>query len=285
MIVEFLFSIILSFGLLTVETRQASTYREYNLTLAFASNSSSIVLINNQLPGPTIRANLHDIIVVRVHNALNTDEELSVHFHGIHQQKTPQMDGVAFFTQMPIVRGQTFTYSFDAYPAGTHFYHSHSGLQFTTAFGALIVDDPDQNWNATEVPSGPILFSDQWSGIDRIVQETDILRSPFKWIGEPTNLLINGRSDYVLTVEPSTTYLLRLIGATTLSTIVFGIAEHSMTIVEVDGRLIKPKANVTSIEIASGQRYAVIIETKARLSGVFLMQASIRWRAQPANSR
>ena len=123
--------------------------------------------------------------------------------------------------------------------------------------------------------SGFVLFSDQWSGIDCIAQETDLLKSPFKWIGEPTHLLINCRRDSVLTVEPRTTYLFGLIGATTLSTIVFGIAEHSMTVIEVDSRLIQPKAGVKSIDIASGQRYAVIIETKPRLSVVFLMQASI----------
>ena len=35
-----------------------------------------------------------------------------------------------------------------------------------------------------------------------------------------------------------------------------------MTVVEVDGKLIIPKRNMTSIEIASGQRYAVMIQTK-----------------------
>ena len=129
---------------------------EYNFTIAYANNSSSVLLVNNQFPGPIIRANVHDIIIVHVHNALQTMEEVTIHFHGILQRQTPQMDGVAFVTQMPIPSGQTFTHVFYAYPAGTHFYHSHAGLQSVTAFGALIVDDPERPWEVAEVSSGPI---------------------------------------------------------------------------------------------------------------------------------
>jgi L-ascorbate oxidase len=73
---------------------------------------------------------------------------------------------------------------------------------------------------------------------------------------------MNGKKNYVLNLDPGQTYLLRLIGATSLSTLVFGIDQHPMTVVEVDGKLVVPKRNLASIEIASGQRYAVIIETK-----------------------
>jgi hypothetical protein len=258
---------------------------EYNFTIAYANNSTSVLLVNNQFPGPMIRANVHDKIIVHIHNALHTMEEVTIHFHGILQQQTPQMDGVGFVTQMPIPSQRTFTYVFYAYPAGTHLYHSHAGLQSVTAFGALIIDDPLRPWEAAEAPSGPIALSDHWEGIDRLQQEEGLLASPFKWEGEPSTLLINGQRNYVLTLDPGNTYLLRLIGATSLSTVVFGINEHPMTVVEVDGKLVRPRYNMTSIEIASGQRYAVMIETKNQLYGVFAMQASIRWRMTTANSR
>jgi FtsP/CotA-like multicopper oxidase with cupredoxin domain len=195
------------------------------------------------------------------------------------------MDGAGFITQMPISSGQTFTYAFIAYPAGTHMYHSHTGLQSVTAFGAFIVDDPQRPWGVAEVPSGPIALSDEWVGVNRLTQEEGLLASPFKWEGEPSNILMNGQTNYVLNLHPDQTYLLRLIGATSLSTLVFGIDQHPMTVVEVDGKLVVPKRNVASIEIASGQRYAVMIETKTRLGGVYAMQASIRWRVATANSR
>ena len=251
----------------------------YHLNVSYADNSSTTVLINNQMPAPLIEAELNDIIVVHVTNNLPESERLTIHFHGLFVRETPQMDGVAYITQMPIESRHSFTYVIRAYPAGTYFYHSHAGLQAVTAFGPLIIHDRRNSWNGiSEISSEPLLFSDLWFSPDRLTQERDLLASPFVWQGEPTYLLINGKRDFVLTVQPDTTYLLRLIGATTLSTVVFGIDQHPMTVVEVDGTMIIPKENVTSIELSSGQRYAVTIQAKTQSSGIFLMQLSIRWR-------
>jgi L-ascorbate oxidase len=257
----------------------------YHFNVTYAENSSSIILINNQIPGPLIEAELNDIIIVHVKNNLQSNEKLTIHFHGMLQQQTPQMDGVPFVTQIPIENQQTFSYVFHAYPAGTYFYHSHVGLQAITAFGGLIVHDRRRPWNIPEVPSGPLMFSDTWLSPDRLTQEHNLISPHFIWEGEPTYLLINGERDFVLTVDPNKQYLLRLIGATTLSTVVFGIDEHPMTVVEVDGTLIKPKQNVQSIEIASGQRYGVIIQTKKKASRIYLMQLVIRWREISNGSR
>lgn len=257
----------------------------FYLNVSYAENSSSIVLINNQMPGPLIEAELNDILVIHVTNYLPESERLAIHFHGMLFQQTPQMDGVSYITQMPIESQHSFTYVFRAYPAGTYFYHSHAGLQSVTAFGSLIVYNRQKPWNLTEAPSGPLLFSDLWFEPDRLTQEHNLLASPFIWQGEPTYLLINGKRDFVLTLDPDRKYLLRLIGATTLSTIVFSIDKHPMTIVEVDGTLIKPKENVESIEISSGQRYAVTIQTKTQSTGIFIMQLAVRWRASLNTSR
>ena len=259
--------------------------REYTLTVSYAENSSSIVLLNAQSPGPLLEAELNEIVVVHVKNDLTSDEELTIHFHGMLMRQTPQMDGVAYVTQMPIPRGEQFTYVIRAYPAGTYFYHSHSGLQAVTAFGPLLVHDRRRAWPWRELPAGPLLFSDQWQRVDRPRQEEDLLASPFTWEDEPTRLLINGRRNFSVTVEGGTKYLLRLIGATSLSTVVFGIAEHPLTVVEVDGTPVRAKSNLTSIEISSGQRYAVLIETKKQTSGAFLMEIAIRWRSKLLNSR
>lgn len=268
-----------------VESADQNNRVVYYLNVSYAANSSSIVLINNQVPGPLIECDLNDILIIHIQNNLPPDERLSMHFHGMLVPGTPQMDGVSYVSQMPIESQHSFTHVFHAYPAGTHFYHSHAGLQSVTAFGPLIVHDRKRPWNIPEVASGPLLFSDLWFHPDRLTQEEGLLASPFVWQGEPTYLLINGIRDFVLTVDPDKRYLLRLIGATTLSTVVFSIDQHPMTIVEVDGTLIKPKENVTSVEISSGQRYAVIIETKSQANEVFLMQLAIRWRAANNDSK
>jgi FtsP/CotA-like multicopper oxidase with cupredoxin domain len=279
--------LLLFLGILSLTNSVAIVNRRvvYNLIVSYAINSSSIVLINNEMPGPLIEAELNDILVIHVTNYLPASERLVIHFHGMLVQQTPQMDGVAYVTQMPIESQRSFTYVFRAYPSGTYFYHSHAGLQSATAFGPLIIHDRQKPWNISEVSSGPLLFSDLWFKPDRLTQEQGLLASPFVWQGEPTYLLINGKRDFILTVDPDKKYLLRLIGSTTLSTVVFGIDEHPMTVVEVDGTLIKPKENISSIELSSGQRYAVIIETKTQSKGIFLMQLSIRWRTLVTGSK
>lgn len=53
----------------------------------------------------------------------------SIHWHGIHQYKTPHMDGVPHITQYPITPGQAFRYKFEVDHHGTHYYHSHTDHQ------------------------------------------------------------------------------------------------------------------------------------------------------------
>lgn len=283
--VYFILTILSILSLSTADRDVNARRLVYYLNVSYALNSSSIVVINNQIPAPLIEAEVNDILIVHVTNNLPDSEKLSIHFHGMSFRETPQMDGVSYVTQMAIDSQSSFTYVFRAYPAGTYFYHSHAGLQSVTAFGPLIVHNREKPWPMSEVSTGPIMFSDLWTTPDRLTQEHNLLASPFIWQGEPTYLLINGKRDFVLTVQPNRKYLLRLISATTLSTVVFGIDQHLMTVVEVDGTLIKPKENVRSIELSSGQRYGVIIETKKQSTAIFLMQLAIRWRAANNGSR
>src|SRR5262245_44343058 len=106
------------------------------------AKKGGMILVNDSLPGPTIRAREGDTIVVRVRNAL--PEGTTIHWHGMTQLGTWQMDGVANVSQEPIPPGQTFEYRFKAEPAGTHLWHSHTGVQYGEGmFGLLIVDAVD----------------------------------------------------------------------------------------------------------------------------------------------
>src|SRR5262245_27178206 len=106
------------------------------------AKKGGMILVNDSLPGPTIRAREGDTIVVRVRNAL--PEGTTIHWHGMTQLGTWQMDGVANVSQEPIPPGQTFEYRFKAEPAGTHLWHSHTGVQYGEGmFGMLIVDAVD----------------------------------------------------------------------------------------------------------------------------------------------
>ena len=52
------------------------------------------------------------------------------HWHGISQNGTNYVDGVAFVTQCPIAQNDSFLHTFEAQnQAGTYWYHSHYSTQ------------------------------------------------------------------------------------------------------------------------------------------------------------
>jgi FtsP/CotA-like multicopper oxidase with cupredoxin domain len=119
---------------------------EYELSVANREaepdgRSRRISCYNGQLPGPLIRARLGQKLRIKVVNHLSTPT--SVHWHGLHQPGTWQMDGVDQVSHAPIPPGETFVYEFTATPAGTHWYHSHVGVQYGNGlFGPLVIDEP-----------------------------------------------------------------------------------------------------------------------------------------------
>ena len=99
----------------------------------------SVITVNDRMPGPMLLVTEGQKVVVDVHNWL-ANEGVTIHWHGVHQQGTPWMDGVGFLSQAPITPGSVFRYMFIANPAGTHWYHSHVGTQRVDGcFGAFIV--------------------------------------------------------------------------------------------------------------------------------------------------
>jgi FtsP/CotA-like multicopper oxidase with cupredoxin domain len=100
---------------------------------------------NGQVPGPTLRVTEGDVIRINFTNGQR-------HAHTIHphlKNVDPAMDGIPQTGPGVIDQGDTYTYEWNAQPAGVHFYHCHSlplkehihrGL-----YGALIVDpDPER---------------------------------------------------------------------------------------------------------------------------------------------
>ncbi len=94
-------------------------------------------LINDSLPGPTLRFRDGDTVTVRVTN--NLAESSSMHWHGVLVPAA--MDGVPGLSYDGIGPGETFVYRFSIHQTGTYWYHSHSGLQEQTGiYGAIVIE-------------------------------------------------------------------------------------------------------------------------------------------------
>ncbi len=96
---------------------------------------------NGTVPGPMIRAQLGDRVIVHFKNSL--PEATTMHWHGLRVPN--DMDGAPGVTQPPVESGGEFRYEFELRDAGTYWYHPHldSAAQVGRGlYGAFIVEDP-----------------------------------------------------------------------------------------------------------------------------------------------
>lgn len=120
---------------------RACYYCPYNYTDCLRENCifadgklKSIEVVNKLLPGPPIQVCKGDTVVVNLQNLMRSERVTSIHWHGIKQHGTPNMDGVGMVTQWPVLPMTSFQYRFTANDVGTHFWHSHSGVQRSVRF-------------------------------------------------------------------------------------------------------------------------------------------------------
>lgn len=102
---------------------------DFNVTWVTANPDGladrKVVGINGQWPLPVIEVDKGDRLIVNMYNGLG-DKSTSIHFHGMFQNGTNDMDGAAMVTQCPIPPGSSFTYNFTVNEHGTYWYHCHT---------------------------------------------------------------------------------------------------------------------------------------------------------------
>ncbi len=232
---------------------------------------------NGQLPGPVIRAREGDRLRVRVVN--NLAVPTSIHWHGMHQPGTWQMDGVDEVSRPPIPSGEEFVYDFEATPAGTHWYHSHVGVQYGNGlFGPLVVEErtPIASYDREE-----IVFLNDWflepgekllaglvkgAGMKmpaKAEKETkDYGDVPFQ------SALVNGKGRApgnstaplaALEVKKGETVRLRLINGSSTYALRFQIDGHPLTVIATDGAPMQP-VTVDNLVLAVGERYDALLK-------------------------
>lgn len=122
------------------------------------------------------------------------------------------------------------------------------------------------------------MLSDWWHQDGRSLA-AGLVQQPFRWMGDPQSLLVNGKGNYTacastprctpptpaqaleqVLVAPGKTYLLRVVGATSLSFLDFAVEGHTLTVVEADGHYVAPY-DVTHLHVNSGERYGVVLRT------------------------
>ncbi|KAJ8920457.1 hypothetical protein NQ315_005325 [Exocentrus adspersus] len=238
----------------------------------------AVVTINRQIPGPMIQVCQGDMVVVDVTNMLGS-EATTIHWHGQHQKEYPYMDGVPYVTQCPILPHETFRYAFKAKQAGTHFWHSHLGMQRADgAYGAFIVripeeENPQYQFYDYDLPSHVMVVLD-WekeTGLEKFLahhhNDDD---------NKPTTLLVNGLGRFKEFIDEFNTtvytptarfkvkqgyrYRFRVINAGFLNCpIEISVDNHTIKVISSDGSDIAP-VDATSLVTYAGERFDFILK-------------------------
>lgn len=129
----------------------------------YTGKEKRAIAVNGQIPMPTLVFTEGDTAEIHVHNQLK--ENTSLHWHGLLLPN--KEDGVPNLTQMSIKPNTTHLYRFPIIQNGTHWYHSHSGLQEQIGmYGNFVMlkkqNDPTFRKGIDDLPTVPIVLS-EWT--------------------------------------------------------------------------------------------------------------------------
>ncbi|KAF2683845.1 multicopper oxidase [Lentithecium fluviatile CBS 122367] len=242
-----------------------------NVTMAPDGFSRSMMVVNGQYPGPLVEADWGDIIEVTVTNSLDLNGT-SIHWHGLRQLGSNEMDGTPGVTECPIPPGGKKVYRFRATQYGTSWYHSHYSVQYGNGImGPLIIHGPStKNY---DIDLGILPFTD-WYYAPVFTLNAVALHAR----GPPTadNMLINGSmtSSYggkyaVTTLTPGKTHRLRLANTGINSWVHVSLDGHDFTVIAADFVPVVP-FTTKSLSLSVGQRYDVLIDANQDIGNYWL---------------
>ncbi|RLN95068.1 hypothetical protein BBJ28_00008971 [Nothophytophthora sp. Chile5] len=234
-----------------------------------------------------IEATLGQEVQVTVVNEL--EEPTCLHWHGLKQLGTQEMDGVSGITQCYIPPNNTAVYRFKPDKAGSFWWHSHHQTQYSFGLrGPLVVHAPQ-----TQLQSWEREIYKEYN-----VQLADIYHQ-FPGGGPPMwdSILINNLGRYncsaaathgftdCSTTQPLTrfrfeagkTYLLRIMSMSALAPFQFSIDGHEFRVIAADADSVEPTELLNSLFINIGQRYDLLVTAKDATDGAlgsFWMRAT-----------
>jgi FtsP/CotA-like multicopper oxidase with cupredoxin domain len=238
--------------------------RSYNFevtkkTMSPDGVSREMMVFNGQYPGPQITADWGDTIQVTIKNSL-PDNGTSIHWHGLRQLHSNQMDGTNGITECPIAPGQSKTYTFKATAYGTSWYHSHYSVQYADGLvGPIKINGPTTS--NYDIDLGVLPLTDWYDTPVFTILASRPAAPPLAQA-----ILVNGTgvtggvgSYSKTTLTAGKKHKLGFVNTGINQYIHVSLDGHPFTVVAADFIPIKPYT-ATSLVIAVGQRYDVIIE-------------------------
>lgn len=206
-----------------------------------------------QIPGPTIKAQVGDVVEIRLTNSL--PESTAIHWHGLRLPAA--MDGTDM-VQRPVEPGETFTYRFKLLDAGTFWYHPHMNetVQLERGlYGAIVVHGADE----PELDAERVLVLDDVQ-LDRKGQ----IKPPGWWLEshngrEGSTRLVNGKQEPDLTIAAGQIERWRIVNAASARFVRLSIGDRPFRILGTDGGLIPAPVTVSEVLLAPADRVDIAV--------------------------
>jgi FtsP/CotA-like multicopper oxidase with cupredoxin domain len=225
---------------------------------------------NGTIPGPTIQAELGDVVEVRFTNRL--PEPTTIHWHGLRVPAA--MDGTDM-VQRPIAPGEMFTWRFRVPDAGTFWYHPHvhETVQLERGLcGAIVVRGPDE----------PRLDGERVLVLDdvRLDREGQV-KPPGGWLEwhngrEGNTRLVNGVQEPELTVAAGQVERWRVVNAASARYVRLSIGGRPFRLLGTDGGLLGAPVTASEVLLAPADRVDLAVGPFA--AGEELAVESLRHR-------
>ncbi|RLN15107.1 hypothetical protein BBJ28_00013063 [Nothophytophthora sp. Chile5] len=246
-----------------------------------------------------IDVELGQTVQVTVTNEL--DEPTCLHWHGLQQLGTQEMDGTSSITQCQVAPGGTAVYTFTPEKAGTFWWHSHHATQYAFGLrGPLVVHAPTaelQSWEEDIDAEYTVQLVDLYHASPGVVPMWDSILinnlGRYNCTAAASHGYTECNTDQPLTrfkFEAGKKYRLRIINMAALAPFVFSIDGHEFQVIAADSEPLQPSDLITTVTINAGQRYDLIVEAKTSTDssiGSFWMRATalygLPWTAGTAS--
>lgn len=262
-------------------------------SFATGNRHGPAVTVNGTLPGPLLRLNEGQNLVVDLLNGSSMGT--SIHWHGL---LVPfQMDGVPGVTMAAVEPGERFRYEFPIRQAGTYWWHAHTLQEPMGHYGPIIIDPADGDPH--QVDRDYVVMLSDWSPMDphAIMKKLKVAEAPFNYQKTtaaddyplsgadrrmwakmrmmPTDIsdvsaplysyLINGhgpQDNLEFAFHPGERVRLRFINGSAMTFFNIRIPGVPMTVIAADGQDVRP-VEVDEFQIGNAETYDVIVEPGA----------------------
>ncbi|KAJ2039597.1 ferroxidase fet3, partial [Coemansia sp. RSA 2337] len=240
-------------------------------------NERRVIGVNGQWPPPVIYVDVGDTLTINANNKL--DEPTSLHTHGFFQNGTNYYDGAVGATECGIPPNGSYTYRMNVTQSGTYWIHSHYQAQYVDGLRTPLISRPAaEHYKYDEEV---VLMLEAWYNRnshdinDQLLSTSEAIRLKSFL---PTTLVNSRGGSNVnvtkLSFTPGKKYRLRLLNVSGTGMIRFGIENHMLDVIELDGVDSEIKT-VPSIQLSAGQRASVLVTAKDNVDYNYAYHADI----------